>query len=158
MDPVSVQLLLALAAGAAGAAGRQTWTGLTELVRRPFRRQGQPEAAQVASGEAELARLEESPGDPERAHALSTALAVRAALEPGFREALAAWHEEAKAAVDARDAVHNVISGGVQHGPVLMGRDFTQTTFTTAAQPPGAVRSEPVPPGDAGRGDGGSPG
>lgn len=42
-------------------------------------------------------------------------------------------------------AVHNVISGGVQRGPVIQGRDFSGgLTFTTAPVPPS---NPPVDPG-----------
>ncbi|UCA52943.1 hypothetical protein LEL86_28275 [Streptomyces sp. WA6-1-16] len=43
----------------------------------------------------ELVRLAEEPGDEGRAQALSTALAVRGALDEDFRTGLAAWQEQA---------------------------------------------------------------
>lgn len=141
MDPVSVALLAALAAGAGGELGRQAWVGLTTLVRRPFTR-GQGESAQasaVSSGEAELVRLQEAPGDTARAQALSTALAVRAAVDAEFSSGLRQWHEQAKLVRTGDGDVHNTISGGTQHGPVLQGRDFSGLSFTASPPPPPTI-------------------
>ena len=133
MDPVSVTLLLALAGGAGGEVGRQAWAGLSALVRRPFRHghDDSPDTPAVGSGEAELARLEEAPADPARAQALSTALAARAALDADFRNDLQQWHEQAKPVRTGDGDVHNTISGGAFHGPVVQGRDFSGISFTT---------------------------
>ncbi|WP_316756568.1 hypothetical protein [Streptomyces herbicida] len=136
MDPVSVGLLAALAGGAGGEVGRQAWAGLTELVRRPFRREGSGRATAVSSGEPELVRLAGDPGDQGRAQALSTALAVRAALDEDFRTGLAAWAEQAELVRTGDGAVTNTISGGTQYGPVVQGRDFSSLTFTATSPPP----------------------
>ncbi|MET8454399.1 hypothetical protein [Streptomyces sp. NPDC005209] len=144
MDPISVALLGALAGGAGGELGRQAWAGLTTLVRRPFTR-GQDESAQapaISSGETELVRLREAPGDAARAHALSTALAVRAAVDAGFSSGLQQWHEQAKLVRTGDGDVHNTISGGTQYAPVLQGRDFSGLSFTTPAPPPPAPEGE----------------
>ncbi|MFE2070600.1 hypothetical protein ACFXDH_50995 [Streptomyces sp. NPDC059467] len=155
MDPVSVGLLVALAGGAGGELGRDAWAALSALVRRPFRRGGNggEDGPATGSGEAELARLAQNPADQGSAQALSTTLAVRAALDAEFRAVLAAWQEQARLVpVDDR-SVHNTISGGTQHGPVLQGRDFSHLTFTMAAPQPNR------PPGGSGRdGDGGDGG
>ncbi|MFJ7779130.1 hypothetical protein [Streptomyces yangpuensis] len=135
MDPVSVGLLVALAGGVAGEVGRQTWAGLSALVRRPLGRDG-GQAPAVGSGEVELARLAADPGDQGRAQALSTALAVRAAVDEDFRAALAAWQEQAAVVRAGDGAVTSHVSGGTQNGPVLQGRDFTNLTFTAAPAPP----------------------
>jgi hypothetical protein len=144
MDPISVALLAALAGGAGGELGRQTWVGLTTLVRRPFTR-GQEESVQapvVSSGETELVRLQGAPGDVARAQALSTALAVRAAVDAEFSSGLQQWHEQAKLVRTGDGDVHNTISGGSQHGPVLQGRDFSGLSFTTAPPAPTTPESE----------------
>jgi hypothetical protein len=144
MDPISVALLAALAGGAGGELGRQAWVGLTTLVRRPFTR-GHGESAQapaVSSGETELVRLHEAPGDAARAQALSTALAVRAAVDAEFCSGLHQWHEQAKLVRTGDGDVHNTVSGGTQHGPVLQGRDFSGLSFTTTPSPPPAPESE----------------
>ncbi|MFE7028799.1 hypothetical protein ACFU9Y_00695 [Streptomyces sp. NPDC057621] len=147
MDPVSVGLLVALASGAGGELGRDAWAALSALVRRPFRRGGTGEDDPAAgSGEAELARLAQDPADQGTAQALSTTLAVRAALDTEFRAVLAAWQDHVqRIPIDDR-AVHNTISGGTQNGPVLQGRDFSNLTFTTAAprpdRPGGSDRGE----------------
>ncbi|WP_427917445.1 hypothetical protein [Streptomyces sp. cg40] len=134
MDPVSVGLLASLAGGAGGEVGRQVWAGLTTLVRRPFHR-GDDGSGGPGPGEEELVRLQQSPGDGTRAHALSTALAVRAALDPDFAAALAVWHEQAKLVRTGDGSVNNVISGGSYYSPVLQGRDFPGTTFHSPAPP-----------------------
>ncbi|MFC8920403.1 hypothetical protein ACFT5C_32135 [Streptomyces sp. NPDC057116] len=135
MDPVAVGLLAALAGGAGGEAGRQAWAGLSALVRRPFGRDGGGRAPAVGSGEAELVRLAEDPGDQGRAQSLSTALAVRAAVDEDFRARLAAWQERAALVRTGDGAVTNTISGGTQNGPVVQGRDFSGLTFTTLPPP-----------------------
>ncbi|MFB6839909.1 hypothetical protein [Streptomyces sp. NPDC056361] len=156
MDPVSVGLLMALAGGAGGELGRQTWTGLGALVRRPFGRGGGGDGAaarEVGSGEAELEALVQAPDDEGRAHALSTALAVRADRDTDFRDGLDAWRERARqVVVSDGGTVNNTVSGGTQTGPVLQGRDFSGVTFTaapvqsvvpvTGVQPGGAVPAE----------------
>ncbi|MEH0574954.1 MULTISPECIES: hypothetical protein [Streptomyces] len=134
MDPVSVGLLASLAGGAGGEVGRQVWTSLTALVRRPFRH-GEDSAGGPATGEDELMRLQQTPGDGSRAHALSTALAVRAALDPDFATALTAWHEQAKLVRTGDGTVNNSISGGSYYAPVIQGRDISHTTFTSPPPP-----------------------
>ncbi|WP_063836151.1 hypothetical protein [Actinacidiphila yeochonensis] len=136
MDPISAAALTGLAGGVGGEAGRQAWTALGALVHRPFRHGAGSGAADdesrtlaVSSGAAELAALVQDPGDVERAQRLSTALAVRAALSSEFRSALESWWEQAQS-VRANGGVENRISGGTQHGPVLMGRDFSGITIT----------------------------
>ncbi|MDF3143964.1 MULTISPECIES: hypothetical protein [unclassified Streptomyces] len=150
MDPVSVGLLAALAGGAGGELGRQAWAGLTALVRRPFRRDAGEEAPAVSSGDAELARLEQDPADQQQAQALSTALAVRAALDTDFRTGLEAWQEQAKLVSTGDGTVHNTISGGTQHGPVLQGRDFSGLSFTTPPPAPSAPAVQPTADTDDG--------
>jgi hypothetical protein len=126
MDPVSVGLLVALAGGAGGEVGRQAWTGLSALVRRPFRRgEDTAAAARVGSGEAELVALAQAPADPARAQALSTALAVRAVLDTEFHAGLRQWHEQAKLVRTGDGHVHNSVGGGTFYAPVAQGRDFS---------------------------------
>ncbi|GAA2503558.1 hypothetical protein ACOZGD_24260 [Streptomyces murinus] len=135
MDPVSMGLLTALAGGAGGELGRQAWTGLGELVRRPFRRGGAvvPEgSAPEGSGEAELARLARDPGDAAAARALSVVLRRRAAADAEFEERLRRWDEAARRISLTGGDVHNSISGGTFSAPVIQGRDFTGTTFGTS--------------------------
>ncbi|MFB8242813.1 hypothetical protein ACFC58_40390 [Kitasatospora purpeofusca] len=117
MDPVAVGLLAELAGGAGGDGGRRAWEALGELVRRP---------TGDGAGEAELVALERAPGDMARAHALSTALAVRAALEPEFGAELVRWQEQARSFRTGEGSVRNEISGGTFHGTVSIhqGRDF----------------------------------
>ncbi|MCX5559559.1 hypothetical protein OG219_26650 [Streptomyces sp. NBC_00038] len=130
MDPVSVGLLVALAGGAGGEVGRQAWTGLTALVRRPLRRGEDGRGSSVfSSGEAELVRLGQAPGDASRAQALSTALAVRAAMDEDFHALLRQWYEGAKLVRTGDGGTHNTVTGGTFSGPVLQGRDFSGNSF-----------------------------
>ncbi|QJT05532.1 hypothetical protein G9272_38775 [Streptomyces asoensis] len=148
MEPISVALLAALAGGAGGEAGRQAWAALSELVRRPFRRDGDRDgdgdgdgntgAPAAGSAEPELVRLAAAPDDATLARALSTALAVRAARDADFQAGLRRWHELAGTLhadeVHTGD-VHSEITGGTFAGPVLQGRDFSGLSFTTPAPP-----------------------
>ncbi|NYI03862.1 hypothetical protein [Allostreptomyces psammosilenae] len=140
MDPVSVGLLAALAGGAGGEIGRQAWAGLSALVRRPLRggqdAEDVDDVAAVSSGEVELAELERAPADSARAQALSTALAVRAAVDADFHAGLERWRELARLVRTGDGEARNTISGGTFHGPVLQGRDFSGTSFTTPPPPP----------------------
>ncbi|MGW4561430.1 hypothetical protein ACWEN3_03140 [Streptomyces sp. NPDC004561] len=134
---MSVGLLAALAGGAGGEIGKQVWTGLSELVRRPFQRGlGAVDVSAVSSGEAELARLERAPADPACAQALSTVLAVRAAMDADFRVGLQHWHETAKSVRAGDGDVTNTISGGTFNGATLQGRDFSGVSLGTASLPP----------------------
>jgi hypothetical protein len=143
MDPISVALLAALAGGVAGEVGRQSWTALSALVRRPFRGgDGAAGLPAVSSGEAELAALGQAPADEARAQTLSTALAVRAAVDPDFRAALQQWHAQAKRTGSGGGDVNSTILGGTYSGPVIAGRDFTGITFTTHPQPPAAAPTD----------------
>ncbi|WSK17555.1 hypothetical protein OG717_20480 [Streptomyces celluloflavus] len=131
MDPITAAALAALAGSVGSEAGRQACAGLAALVRSPFRRGTVPESAgsglpQVSSGELELTALQEDSNDPNRAQALATALHVRAALDEGFRVRLEEWWHGAQV---SGGEVHNSISGGTQHGPVVQGRDFSNLTF-----------------------------
>ncbi|WP_323384208.1 hypothetical protein [Streptomyces calidiresistens] len=135
-------LLLALAGGAGGELGRQSWNGLAALVRRPFRRGDQPpevgERAEVAPAEPELVALEEAPADEERGRALSAALAYRAAVDVDFRAGLEEWVSRAREVRVAGVEVKNTISGGSFHGPVIQGNNFSGLTWTTSPLPPPA--------------------
>ena len=149
MDPVTIgALLAAVAAGAGGALGTQVWEGACALVRRPFHRtrgSGNSPAA-AASGAAELAELEQAPGDEPRAVALAEVLVARACADDGFAAALAAWWEEAcQVQIQQGGDVMNTVSGGTQYGPLLQGRDFSGLTFGAPAPPPSPAREQGRP-------------
>ncbi|MGW6865894.1 hypothetical protein ACWGHI_16580 [Streptomyces sp. NPDC054912] len=143
MEPVSAALLLALATGAAGAAGGQSWQGLVSLVRRWRGQDGQ--GTEVPAGEtdlvpaeAELTALEQQPRDEDRARLLSIALAHRAGADAGFAAALEAWHKQAQQAVPATGSGNSSthISGGTQ-GYVITNRDVSGGMhFGQPAPPP----------------------
>jgi hypothetical protein len=138
MDPVTLgAVLAAIAGGAGGALGSQLWAGVSGLVRRPFRRGHATEEATAAlpNGSAEMVALEQAPADGQRAEALAEVLVARADADSEFRDALAAWWEQASRIHMGGD-VANTVSGGTFHGPVLQGRDFTGLTFGPPAPPP----------------------
>lgn len=142
VDPVTVgAVLAAIVGGAGGGLGGALWSGVVSLVRRPFRRkdgaggEAAATAGMVPAGTAELAALQQAPGDQQKALALAGALLVRSEADPGFRLALESWWALAEQQVRVGSGdVQNTVSGGTQQGPVLMGRDFSNTTF--GAQPP----------------------
>lgn len=120
MDQIAPELLMALAGGTAGAAGQQIWASLRDLVRR------RP-AGQDPSGEEELNGLGTAADDTERARDLAVVLARRADQDPAFAQALEAWRRRAEAWDGARTGagdVHNQVSGGTFHGPVVQARDI----------------------------------
>jgi len=146
MDPVTIgAVLLAVAGGAGGQLGTQLWEGVVSLVRRPFRRKtatsGSAAAAEVVpAGEAELAALQQAPGDQSKAVALAEALLARSGADEEFRRALESWWQQAEPVRVSIGNVANTISGGTQQGPVLQGRDFSNITFGSAPATP------PLPP------------
>jgi hypothetical protein len=136
VDPISIGLLTALAGGAGGEAGRRAWSALSALVRRPLRqvpvqseRALPGDATAMASqGVGALAALERSPGDVDRARALSAALTARAVADPNFARALDVWAGQARTIQVTDDSTHNTISGTV-YGGVVQGRDAGSIIF-----------------------------
>jgi hypothetical protein len=128
-------VLLAIASGAGGSLGGKLWEGMVSLVRRPFCRKdgsggdvAEP-AALVPAGTAELATLQQDPGDQGKALALAEILLTRCRADPEFRQALESWWVQAEPVRSGTGNAANTISGGIQHGPVLQGRDFSNITF-----------------------------
>jgi hypothetical protein len=146
MDPVTIgAVLLAVVSGAGGQLGTQLWESVVSLIRRPFRRKaaagGDAAAAEVVpAGEAELAALQQAPGDQSKAVALAEALLARSGADDEFQRALESWWQQAEPIRVSIGNVTNTISGGTQQGPVLQGRDFSNITFGAAPATP------PVPP------------
>jgi hypothetical protein len=127
MDAVSIgAVLAAITAGAGEGLGGQLWAGICALVRRH-----RPGPGTVAGGSAELAALQDTPGDQQRAVALAQILLARAAADTGFAQALGAWWEQARHI--APENVTNTISDGAQYRPVLQGRDFTGSGSVTCS-------------------------
>jgi hypothetical protein len=134
MDPVTLgAVLLAVITGASESLSGKLWDGVVTLVRRPFRH-----GASTPSGEAALAALEQAPADKQRAQALAEDLINRAGADADFKQALDSWWEQAKPVRESVGDVANTISGGVQHGPVFQGRDFSNLNlnFGTTSTPP----------------------
>ena len=146
MDPVTIgAVLLAVVSGAGSQLGTQLWEGVVALVRRPFHRKAATSgdaatAEMVPAGEAELAALQQAPGDQHRAVALAEVLLARSSADAEFRRALESWWQQAEPIRASIGNVTNTISGGTQHGPVLQGRDFSNITFGAAPA------TQPVPP------------
>ena len=139
MDPVTLgAVLLAIVTGVAEDAGGRLWSGLTALVRKPFRRG-------ASSCAAELAALERAPADRDLAMTLAQALLKRADADAEFGRELERWWERAGQVRIGEGDVINTISGGTQHEPVLQDRDFSGITFGVAQAGPAAFE----PPGTA---------
>ena len=143
MDAVTIgAVLLAILNGAGEELGGRLWEGVIALVRRPFRGKvatsgGGAGTVVVPAGTAELAALQQAPGDQQKAMALAEVLLARAGADSKFRQALEGWWIQAEPIRVGIGNVTNTISGGTQQGPVLQGRDFSNITF-------GA--SQPAPP------------
>jgi len=146
MDAISAALLTSMAGGLGGEAGRQAWASLCLMVRRPFTRpEGSGPVRSISSGERELADLAHAPQDVGLAQALSTVLAARAGLDPGFREALDHWAQQAERIRLEVGEVHSEISGGHFHGPVVqVGAVTGGLTFAAPSplSPPPERRAE----------------
>jgi hypothetical protein len=134
VDPITISaVLLAVITGTSEALGSQLWAGVVSLVRRPLRRRAVADRdAAIASGEAELAALQQAPSDQQKAVALAEALLTRSGTDPEFRQALETWWSQAEPVRAKIGNVTNTISGGTQQGPVLQGRDFSNITFGVA--------------------------
>jgi hypothetical protein len=118
------------------AAVTDTFEGVRDRVARLFGR-GKPDPA--AKRRLDMTRVElsnVSGADVERVRAVQqNQWQVRFAdlldAHPAAAEELAQLATEIQAELPNRGNVTNVITGGVQHGPVLMGRDFTGVTVRT---------------------------
>jgi tetratricopeptide (TPR) repeat protein len=147
MEPVTIgAVLLAIVGGASTELGTQLWEGLTSLLRLPLRRNAASgdaaASAMLTSGEAELAAFRQAPDNHQKAVALAKALLARAGVDDEFRQALESWWQEAEPIRMSIGTVGNTISGGIQQGPVLQGRDFSNITFGTSPPSPGARRPD----------------
>ncbi|KUL22075.1 hypothetical protein [Streptomyces regalis] len=120
MDPITPELLMAVAGGTASAAGQQIWTTLRELVTR-----------RSSDGEAELTALAQATASEQRAGALAEVLALRARQDPDFAAALDAWRRQAEALEPAPAPPASTGSGdvtnrseGTVHGNLVQARDI----------------------------------
>ncbi|WP_328425331.1 hypothetical protein [Streptomyces sp. NBC_00443] len=119
MDPVTPELLMAVAGGAASAAGQQIWTRLRELVAR---RSSDAEPG----GEAELTALAQATNSQQRAHELAEVLALRARQDPDFAAALDVWRGQAETLKPTSTGSGDVNnrSDGTVHGNLVQTRDI----------------------------------
>lgn len=124
MEPIAIELLMALAGGTAGAVGQQAWDSLRALVRRRPRPELGDNADHTPEGQGELIALNQDPTSIERAQALAVALAGRALRDPDFAEALATWQRETQSLRTGAGNTHNEISGGIYQAPVIQARDI----------------------------------
>lgn len=132
MDPVPVgAVLAAVVGGAGGALGSQARNAVCTLIRRSFHRD---EAGGGSSAEVSLEALTEAPGDVRRGTELVGVLIERADTDDEFARNPAAWWTQAREMRTGGD-VSNVISGGIQYGPVAQGRDFGSLTFGSPTGP-----------------------
>jgi hypothetical protein len=144
MDPVTIgAVLLAIASGAGEGLGKQLLEGVAALVCRPFRRKtatnaGGTAADPVPAGDAQLAAYQQAPADRDKAVALAEALLARSGRDAEFRQALESWWRQAEPIRASIGNVTNTVSGGIQQGPVLQGRDFSNITFGAAPATPQA--------------------
>ncbi|MEV0785552.1 hypothetical protein AB0I52_21780 [Streptomyces sp. NPDC050423] len=121
MEPMTPELLTALASGTAGAAGQQLWTSLRDLVLRP--------SPVEPTGTPELDALTAAPDTAQRtawAADLIRILVERAGQDPVFADALRTWQEKpalATVRTTGSGDVHNTVSGGRQQ-TAIQGRDF----------------------------------
>lgn len=149
MDPVSVELLLAIAGGAAGAAGTGAWQGLVALVKRPFVHTPEDEEATAALDA--LAALQQESGDRVAAGKLASVLQARAGVDAGFRDAVQTWLDRAYEELSGNSGnTHSEISGGTQHGHLLMGRDFSSIRLGASGNDGSSSTAQQALPASAG--------
>ncbi|MEU4039771.1 hypothetical protein [Streptomyces collinus] len=109
--------------------GRRLAERLGGMLRRAAgRANGQDPEAETdlaETGEDQLETLTQDPGNVRAAEELNARLIQRCVLDAEFAAELRAWHTEAKRLVAHN--VHNTISGGTFHAPVVQGHAVTQT-------------------------------
>lgn len=132
MDALSMTLVVSaittLVTGAAGEAGKQAWTGLTEIVRKAFGGDSEEKAA--------LDLLLATPENEQAVREVSGTIVDRARKDPVFASDLEAWLGEVREETRL-DGPTNVIAGeATVHGPVFQGRDFSGP-ITFGAEPGG---------------------
>jgi hypothetical protein len=118
MEPMTVTALAAaltaLVNGAAGEAGKTSWTALVGLIKTRLGRDSRPAV--------EAAALERAPADEEVATRLAAALHEAATTDRDTAEWLMPWYAE----TIQEGAVVNAISGQAQiHGHVVQARTIT---------------------------------
>jgi hypothetical protein len=80
--------------------------------------------------------LQACPGDHQLAVALAEVLLLtRASSDPGLEHELQGWWVQAAPIREKTGHVTNTITDGTFRGPVLQGRDFTNTTVITILAP-----------------------
>ncbi len=106
----------ALISGAAGEAGKSTWTGLKTFVTTRWGRDSAPAAALTAA--------EETPNDPAATRALAGLLHDAADREPEAAAWLSRWLDQAGTVANASGAAHNTIAGTANVRTAIQGYQF----------------------------------
>jgi tetratricopeptide (TPR) repeat protein len=156
MDAITIgAVLLAILTGAGSQLGTQLWTGIGELLRRPFHGESHSEnevhqAGQDRTGLSELLALERAP-DENRVLQLAQILIERAGSDEEFGRALESWWERTGPARGQEGASVNTINLAHNYGAILQG-DFraAKVDVTVRAQVSAPVALAQLPPPIAG--------
>jgi hypothetical protein len=116
-----------------GLMASDAWTQARERLARFFARGGGPGEEDAVSGELQLSQQELAAADADADTAADIEAAWRTRLRRVLRDDPAAAGElralldelAPAAGTGPVDVVHNTVEGGVHHGPVVQGRDFT---------------------------------
>ncbi|MEU4165031.1 hypothetical protein [Actinoplanes sp. NPDC026670] len=121
MEPFTVEAIAAVVAallgGAAGEAGKATWTSLKGFVTARWGPESPPAAALTAA--------EETPRDPATVQALAGLLHDAADREPETADWLDRWMAQAGTVTNASGTAHNTISGNANIRTAIQGYQFT---------------------------------
>ncbi|XVU27075.1 hypothetical protein ACQPZJ_08550 [Actinoplanes sp. CA-054009] len=120
MEPFTVEAITAavtaLIGGAAGEAGKSTWTSLKTFVTTRWGHESAPAAALTAA--------EEAPNDPQAVRALADQLHDVADREPEAAAWLSQWLTRAGTVANASGPAHNTISGNATVHTAIQGYQF----------------------------------
>lgn len=120
MEPFTVEAIAAAVAaligGAAGEAGKSTWTSLKTFVTTRWGHESAPAAALTAA--------EETPNDPGTVQTLAGHLHDAADRDPEAAAWLSHWLTQASTVANASGAAHNTISGDAAVHTAIQGYQF----------------------------------
>lgn len=108
--------ITALISGAAGEAGKSTWTGLKSYVTTRWGHDSAPAAALTAA--------EEAPADPGAAQTLAGLLHDAADSEPDAADWLNRWLDQAATVANASGTANNTIAGNANVRTAIQGYQF----------------------------------
>ena len=144
MDAITLGTALsAVITGTSEALGGELWKQIVSLIRQPKQHVAAADSqGTISPGEPELAALQQSPHDQEKAIALAEVLLSRARADVSFERTLHTWWVHAEPFRAGAGSVTNIISGGTQHGPVVQGKNFGSLTFGAPAPARGAAGTD----------------